>query len=40
MLCFLRTFNSEFSYVELWFTDQTFKPLEIEHEVNITLVID
>ena len=35
MLCFLRTFNSEFSYTEVW-----FKPLEIEHEVNITLVTD
>ena len=27
---FLKTFNSEFSYIEVWFTDQNSKPLEIE----------
>ena len=27
---FLKTFNSELSYIELRFTDQNFKPLEIE----------
>ena len=26
----LKTFNSEFSYIKLWFTDQNSKPLEIE----------
>ena len=26
---FLETFNSEFSYIEVWFTDQNSKPLEI-----------
>ena len=26
----LKTFNSEFFYVEVWFTDQNSKPLEIE----------
>ena len=36
---FLRTFNSEFSYIEVWFTNQNFKPLEIEYKINITLVL-
>ena len=36
----LRTFNSEFSYIEVWFTDQNSKPLEIEDKINITLVIN
>ena len=27
---FLKTFNSEFSYIEIWFTNQGSKPLEIE----------
>ena len=35
----LKIFNSEFSYIEVWFTDQKFKPLEIEDKINITLVI-
>ena len=25
---FLKTFNSEFSYIEVWFTNQNSKPLE------------
>ena len=33
------TFGSEFSYIEVWFTDQDSNPLEIEHKTNITLVI-
>ena len=37
---FLKTFDSEFSYIELWFTDQNSKPLEIEDKINITLVIN
>ena len=37
---FLKTFNSEFSYVEVWFTDQNSKLLEIEDKINITFVID
>ena len=36
----LKTFDSEFSYIEIWFTDQNSKPLEIEHEKNITLVVN
>ena len=37
---FLKTFDSEFSYIEVWFTDQSSKPLEIEDEINITSVIN
>ena len=33
-------FDSEFSYIEVWFTDQISKPLEIEDEISITLVIN
>ena len=39
-LTFLKTFNSEFPYIEVWFTDQNSKSLEIEHKINITLVIN
>ena len=37
---FLKTFDSEFSYNEVWFTDQNSKPLEIEDMIKITLVIN
>ena len=37
---FLKTFNSEFSDTEVWFTDQNSKPEEIEDKINITLVIN
>ena len=37
---FLKTFDLEFSYIEVWFTDQNSKPLEIEDIINITLVIN
>ena len=37
---FLKTFDSEFSYNEVWFTDQNSKPLEIEDTIKITLVIN
>ena len=36
---FLKTFDSEFSYIEVSFTDQNSKPLETEDKINITLVI-
>ena len=36
---FLKPFNSEFSYTEVWFTDQNSKPLEVEDKINIILVI-
>ena len=37
---FLKSFNLEFSYIEVWFTDQNSKPLEMEDKTNITLVIN
>ena len=37
---FSKTFNSEFSYIEVWFTDQISKPLKIEDKINITVVIN
>ena len=37
---FLKNFNSEFSYIEVWFTNQNYKPLEIEGKINITLVVN
>ena len=36
---FLKTFNSEFQEVKIWFKDQTSKPLELEDKINITLII-
>ena len=36
---FLKTFNSEFQTIEVWFTDQNSQPLEIEDRINLTLVI-
>ena len=35
----LKTTNAEFSFIEIWFADQNNRPLEIEHNVNITLII-
>ena len=37
---FSKTFDAEFSYIEVWFTGQSSKPLEIEDKINITLVIN
>ena len=37
---FLKTFNSLFSYMEVWLTDQNSNPLEIEDKINITLVFN
>ena len=36
---FLKTFNSEYNEIEVWFTDQNSKPLEIEDRINSTMVI-
>ena len=36
---FLKTSNSEFQEVKIWFTDQTSQPLELEDKINITLII-
>ena len=35
---FLKTLNSEFQAIEVWFTDQNSQPLEIEDRINLTLV--
>ena len=37
---FSKTCNAEFPYIEIWFTDQNSKPLELEEKINITLVIN
>ena len=37
---FLKTFDSQFLYIEVWLTDQISEPLEIEDKTNITLVIN
>ena len=37
---FLKTFDSEFSYIEVWFIDQNYNLLETEDKINITLVIN
>ena len=37
---FLKIFDLEFSYIEVWFADQISKPLKIEDKINITLVIN
>ena len=38
-LIMLKTINTEFTSVEVWFTDQDNRPLEIEDNVNITMII-
>ena len=36
---FFKKIDSEFSYIEVWFTNEHSNPLEIEDEINITLLI-
>ena len=36
---FLKTFNSEFQEIKIWFTDQRSTPLEVEDTINVTLII-
>ena len=36
---FLKTFNSDFQDIEVWFTDQNSQPSEMEDRINLTLVI-
>ena len=38
-LTMMNTVNTEFSSAEVWFTDQVSKALEIEDNVNLTLII-
>ena len=35
-LIMLKTVNAKFSFIEIWFTDQHNRPLEIEDSVNIS----
>ena len=39
LLTMLKSTNGEFQSTELWFTDQNNRPLEIQHSINITLII-
>ena len=36
---FLKTFNSEYDKIKVWFTDQNSQPLEMEDRINLTMVI-
>ena len=38
-LTMMNTVNTKFSFVKVWFTDQASKALEIEYNVNLTLII-
>ena len=37
---FFKTFDSEFSYIEVWFKYHNYNTLEIEDRINIHLVIN
>ena len=36
---FLKTFNSEFKEIKVWFTDQHNNALKVEDKINVTLII-
>ena len=36
---FLKTLNSEYDKIKVWFTDQNSQPLEIEDRIILTMVI-
>ena len=36
---FLKTYNSEYNELEVWFTDQNSNPLKVEDWINLTMVI-
>ena len=36
---FLKTFNSEYNEIIVWYTDQNSNPLEIEDRKNLTMII-
>ena len=38
-LAMLKTTKAEFSFTEIWFTDQNNRQLQIEDNVNITFII-
>ena len=39
LLFMLKTVNTKFSFTEIRFTDQDYRPLEIEDSVNISLIV-
>ena len=39
-LAMLKTTKAEFLFIEAWFTDQNNRPLEIEGNLNITLIVE
>ena len=39
-LVFLKTMNTDFSEIEVWFTDQNNNALQTEDNVNISLIIN
>ena len=36
---FLKTFNSEYDEIKVWFNDQNSQPLEMEDRINLAMVI-
>ena len=38
-LTMINTINTQFSFVEVWFTDQASKAFGIKDNVNLTLII-
>ena len=36
---FLKTFNSEYVEIKVWFTNQNSQPLQVEDRINLTMVI-
>ena len=38
-LIFLKTFNSKFQEIKVWFTDQSSRPSEVEDKINLTLIV-
>ena len=38
-LTMLKTTNSDFPFVQVWFTDQNNRSLEIEDSINIIVII-
>ena len=35
----MNTIHTEFSFIEVWFTDKSNKAIEIENDINLTLII-
>ena len=40
LLIFLNTSDSEFSHIDIWFTDQNSKLLDVENKTNINLAVN